>query len=121
VYTPEAAHQAGLWIVLQLLLNLTLILYYTQMLHPPSGWWQLSQLLGPLAWLGTTVMDSTLASYLFALNMLALIAWEYASSRSIVWLQGRLFPRLFAFIALCTVLLRTLVIISQPASRRRPA
>jgi uncharacterized membrane protein len=103
--------QVGLWIVLQLLLNLTLILYYTQVLHPPSGWWQLSQLLGPLVWLGSTVMDSTLASYLFALNLLALIIWEYASSRGIDWLQGRLFPRLFAFIALCTVLLPTLVII----------
>ncbi|MGD8909958.1 MAG: DUF2157 domain-containing protein, partial [Chromatiales bacterium] len=103
--------QAGLWIVLQLLLNLTLILYYTQVLHPPSGWWQLTQLLGPLVWLSSTVMDSTLASYLFALNLLALVVWEYASSRSIDWLQGRLFPRLFAFIALCTVLLPTLVII----------
>jgi uncharacterized membrane protein len=103
--------QAGLWIVLQLLLNLTLILYYTQVLHPPSGWWQLAQLLGPLVWLGSTVMDSTLASYLFALNLLALIVWEYASSRGIDWLQGRLFPRLFAFIALCTVVLPTLVII----------
>ena len=102
--------QAGLWILFQLLLNLTLILYYTQVLHPPSGWWQLSQLLGPLVWLATTVMDSTLASYLFALNLAALIAWE-TSARGIAWMQGRLFPRLFAFIALCTVLLPTLVII----------
>ena len=39
------------------LLNLTLILYYTQVLHPPDGWWELARLLGPLVWLGSTVTD----------------------------------------------------------------
>ena len=72
--------QAGIWMLLQILLNLTVIMYYTQVLNPPDGWWQLSQLLGPLVWLGTTVMDSTLASYLFALNAVALVIWEFGTA-----------------------------------------
>ncbi|MES9829458.1 MAG: hypothetical protein ABW201_14435 [Candidatus Thiodiazotropha sp.] len=97
--------------LLQIILNLTLIMYYTQVLHPPDGWWQLSQLLGPLVWLGATVMDSTLASYLFVLNALALLIWEFGSYRGVIWMRGILFPRVIAFIAFSTLLLPTLVII----------
>jgi uncharacterized membrane protein len=104
--------QAGIWLLLQLLLNLTIIMYYTQVLHPPDGWWQLTQLLGPLVWLGTTVMDSTLASYLFALNVAALLTWEVGAHNGIAWMQGRAFPRLIAVAALCTVLIPTIVIIA---------
>jgi uncharacterized membrane protein len=103
--------QAGIWMLLQILLNLTVIMYYTQVLHPPDGWWQLSQLLGPLVWLGTTVMDSTLASYLFALNAVALVIWEYGAGRGVSWMQGTVFPRLMALAALSTVLIPTLIII----------
>ena len=103
--------QAGIWMLLQLLLNLTVIMYYTQVLHPPDGWWQLAQLLGPLVWLGTTVTDSTLASYLFALNGAALVIWEFGAGRGVAWMQGSLFPRVIAFAAFCTVLIPTLIII----------
>ncbi|MEW8682999.1 MAG: DUF2157 domain-containing protein [Candidatus Thiodiazotropha endolucinida] len=103
--------QTGIWMLLQILLNLTLIMYYTQVLHPPDGWWQLSQLLGPLVWLGTTVMDSTLAGYLFVLNVIALLIWEFGSYCGVSWMRGILFPRVIAFIAFSTVLLPTLVII----------
>ncbi|MCU7812535.1 MAG: DUF2157 domain-containing protein [Candidatus Thiodiazotropha sp. (ex Notomyrtea botanica)] len=103
--------QTGIWMLLQILLNLTVIMYYTQVLHPPDGLWQLSQLLGPLVWLGTTVMDSTLASYLFVLNVLALLIWEFGAYRSVSWMQGTLFPRVITFVAFSTVLLPTLVII----------
>lgn len=103
--------QAGIWMLLQILLNLTVIMYYTQVLHPPDGWWQLAQLLGPLVWLGTTVMDSTLASYLFALNAAALAIWEFGAGRGVAWMQGTLFPRLIACAAFCTVLIPTLIII----------
>ena len=103
--------QAGVWMLLQLLLNLTVILYYTQVLHPPEGWWQLSQLLGPLVWLGTAVTDSTLASYLFALNAAALVLWEVGARRGIAWMHGVVFPRLIAMLALSTVLIPTLIII----------
>ncbi|NNE64373.1 MAG: DUF2157 domain-containing protein, partial [Gammaproteobacteria bacterium] len=60
--------QAALWILFQTLLILALIMYWTQVVDPPSGWWQLSQLLGPLVWLSSTLMNSTLASLVFALN-----------------------------------------------------
>ena len=103
--------QAGIWLLLQVLLNLTVIMYYTQVLHPPEGWWQLAQLLGPLVWLGATVMDSALASYLFVLNAAALVIWEAGARRDIAWMQGRVYPRLTAVAALSTVLLPTLVII----------
>ena len=103
--------QAGIWLLLQLLLNLTVIMYYTQVLHPPEGWWELAQLLGPLVWLGTTVMDSTLASYLFVLNVAALVIWEVGAHRGITWMQGRVYPGVIAVAVLSTVLLPTLVMI----------
>ena len=34
--------QAGVWLLWQALLNLTVIMYYTQVLNPPDGWWQAS-------------------------------------------------------------------------------
>ena len=103
--------QAGLWILFVILLNVALIMYYTQVLNPPGGWWQLTQLLGPLVWLASTVMDSTLASYLFALNGVALIAWEFGTSRNVAWMQGRVLPGLVAFIAFGTVLPPSLIMI----------
>ena len=103
--------QAGLWLLLQTLLILGLIMYWTQVVDPPNGWWQLSQLLGPLAWLSSTLMNSTLASLVFALNVVALIAWEYAASRNIAWMQGRTFPRVIGFGALSSVLIPTFVFI----------
>ena len=103
--------QAGLWILFIVLLNISLIMYYTQVLHPPDGWWQLTQLLGPLVWMASTVMDSTLASYLFALNAVALVAWEIGANRNIDWMQGRVLPGLIALMAFGTVLPPTLVMI----------
>jgi hypothetical protein len=86
-------------------------MYYTQVLHPPDGWWELTRLLGPLVWLGSTVTDSTLASYLFALNVAALAIWEFGAARGVAWMQGSLFQRLIAFAAFSTVLIPTLIII----------
>ncbi len=103
--------QAGVWLVWQVLLNLTVIMYYTQVLNPPDGWWQLAQLLGPLVWLGTTVTDSTLATYLFVLNTASLAAWEFGARRGTPWMQGTLFPRLVALAALLIVLIPTVIII----------
>jgi uncharacterized membrane protein len=103
--------QAGLWLMLVMLLNLSIIMYYTQVLHPPQGWWQLSQLLGPLVWLGTSVTDSVLASYLFAVNAAALVLWEFGMRRGMDWMQVTWFPRVIAALALCTVVIPTIVII----------
>ena len=103
--------QAGIWLLWLLLLNLTAIMYYTQVLNPPEGWWQLAQLLGPLVWLGTTVTDSTLAAYLFVLNIASLVVWEIGARRGTPWMQGTLFPRLVALTALLIVLIPTVIII----------
>ncbi|MGD8841450.1 MAG: DUF2157 domain-containing protein [Gammaproteobacteria bacterium] len=103
--------QAALWILLQTLLNLALIMYWTQVIDPPNGWWQLSQLLGPLVWLSSTLMDSTLASLVFALNAIALAAWEYAASRNIAWMRGRTYPRVIGFGALINILVPTVVFV----------
>jgi len=103
--------QAALWILLQTLLVLALIMYWTQVIDPPNGWWQLAQLLGPLVWLSSTLMDSTLASLVFALNAVALIAWEYAVNCNVAWVQGRTYPRVVGFAALSNVLIPTFVFI----------
>jgi uncharacterized membrane protein len=103
--------QSGLWFLFVVLLNLAVIMYWTQVLFPPEGWWSLGQILGPLVWLWTTVTDSRLASVLFLLNGTALLAWEYFASRGIEWLQSRWAPRLIVLIALNTVILPTVIII----------
>lgn len=103
--------QAALWILFQTLLILGLIMYWTQVVDPPTGWWQLSQLLGPLVWLSSTLMNSTLASLVFALNVVALIAWECAVNRNVAWVQGRTYPRVIGFGALSSVLIPTVVLI----------
>lgn len=103
--------QAGLWLLMVVLLDLSLILYWTQVLHPPDGWWTLTRLMGPLVWLVSTAMDSKLAGWLFALNAGALVVWELAASAGLTWLQGRMAPRLLALAALYTVLAPTLVLI----------
>jgi uncharacterized membrane protein len=103
--------QAGLWLLFHVLLSLTVIMYYTQVLHPPEGWWQLAQLLGPLVWLASTAMDSTLASALYALNAIGLVIWEFFTFRGVSWMQGRVYPRLVAFGALSVVLPSTLIMI----------
>lgn len=107
--------QAGLWLLFQLLLNLTVIMYWTQVLHPPEGWWQLSQLLGPLVWLGSTIMDSRLASYLFAMNAVCLVIWEYLTANGVRWVQGRWFPRIIAFLALNTVVIPAMLTVFSAA------
>lgn len=103
--------QAGLWLLWVLLLNLVLILYWLQVLHPPAGPWQLAQLLGPVVWLAATVTDWRLASLLFALNVTAIVAWELASHLGLPAARGRWFPRLIALIALYTVLGPTFALI----------
>jgi uncharacterized membrane protein len=102
--------QAGLWMLLIVLANLSIIMYWTQVLYPPGGLWQLSQLLGPLVWLSTTVMDSRLANVVFALNVSILVAWEILALRGAKWMQARWLPRVIALVCLTIVLIPTLFI-----------
>ncbi len=103
--------RAGLWMLFQVLLNLGFIMYWTQVLYPPDGWWQVAQLLGPLVWLGSLMMDSSLNSLVFILNSVALLVWETGAGRGISWMQGRWYPRVLAFGAVTTVLIPTLIMI----------
>jgi len=103
--------QSGLWFLFLVLMNLTVIMYWTQVLYPPDGWWSLAQIFGPLVWLVTTVTDSKLANVLFFLNGTALVVWEYIGARGVKWLAGRWAPRLIALIALNTVVLPTVLLV----------
>ncbi|MDH4072888.1 MAG: DUF2157 domain-containing protein, partial [Gammaproteobacteria bacterium] len=49
--------QQGLWLLVVVLWNLALVMYWTQVLDPPEGIWLVLQLLGPLFWLGALVTD----------------------------------------------------------------
>jgi len=103
--------QQGLWLLVIVLANLAIIMYWTQVLDPPEGLWMLAQLLGPVFWLGALVTDSELSAVIFSLNALALVAWEVGAARGYLWMRGSWLPRIVAFIALATVLPPTLLII----------
>jgi uncharacterized membrane protein len=105
----------ALWLLVLVLLNLSLTLFWTQVLYPPPGWWQLTQLFGPVFMLGATMMDWRLASCLFALNGSALILWELAARGGAPWLRSRLMPRATAVLALSTVVGPTLALIFSTA------
>lgn len=102
--------QPGLWLMVLVLSNLALIMYWTQVLYPPNGWWSLARLLGPLVWLGTMVTDSRLAGWLFGMNAAALVLWELAAARGVPWLEGRWGARIIGTLAFLTVLAPTLLI-----------
>ena len=103
--------QAGLWFLIVVLANLTVIMYWTQVLYPPEGAWNLAQLLGPIFWLGSTVMDARLANVLFALNAVALVVWEILGALGVTWLRARWAPRVIALVALNVVVLPTMIVI----------
>jgi uncharacterized membrane protein len=103
--------QQAIWLLVVLLLNLALIMYWTQVLDPPDGIWQLTQLLGPAVWLGALVADTELSSVVFALNVFALIGWEVAAARGSAWTRSAWFVRVIAFLAFASVLPPTLIVI----------
>ena len=103
--------QPALWLLMVVLANLGLVLYWEQVLYPRSGIGEFSRILGPLAWLGGMLTDSRLAQWVFALNASTLLTWEFFSARGVVWMQSRWFPRLIASAALATILASTLVLI----------
>ena len=103
--------QQGIWMLFIVLLNLCLIMYWTQVLRPPEGLWMLGQLLGPLVWLGTLITDPELSSATFLLNAVALVSWEYALTRHPGTGASQWFARVVAFFALATVVAPTLLMI----------
>ena len=101
--------QVGLWMLLLVLLNLTLILYWTQVVEPQGL--NLLGIAGPLAGLSVTFVDATLVALVFTFNALALVLWEVLAGRGIVWMGGRTFPRVVSLLALAPVVSSGLILI----------
>ena len=96
--------QAGLWLLLAVLANLALVLYWGQVLHPPEAWIEdLAHVFGPASWIGYLLSDFRLAQLVFSLNGALLIAWEFGTRRGVAWMRGRWFPRLIALFALAAI------------------
>lgn len=104
--------QSGLWLLLVVLANLALILYWEQVLYPAEGFGEeFSRILGPGVWLVIMLSDFRLAQLVFALNAVSLMAWEILCARGVEWAEGRWFPRVLAVFALFTIVSTTLVLI----------
>lgn len=96
--------QAALWLLLAVLANLTLALYWAQVLHPPEAFLEdLAHAFGPLSWIGFLLSDFRLAQLVFGLNGAMLIAWELGARQGVAWMRGRWFPRLIALFALAAI------------------
>jgi len=96
--------QAGLWLLILVLANLTLILFWEQVLHPDRGLGQeLPRLMGPGVWLLIMLSDHQLAQLVFTVNAITLVVWEWLCSQGIRWAQALWFPRIVAVFALVTI------------------
>lgn len=94
------ARSAALWMLLLVLGNLSLILYWTGVYRPPQ--WGVGQELGLLFWLGFTFTDTDLALLVVALNVSALIGYELLANK-LLWLSCRWMPRVLALVVLATL------------------
>jgi uncharacterized membrane protein len=99
----------GLWLLFMLLLNLALILYWAQVLHPPR--WESWRMAGPLGWIFERLFDFGLAQWLFLLNAVAVVFWESIALRGSEWLQSRYLPRLLGLVALLLILVNVLSLV----------
>jgi len=97
---------AALWLLLLVLANLALMLWWVGV-HRPPEWWGFAQEIMPLFGLGFAFLDADLALLTVALNVAALAAYEAMSPR-ISWLSGRWMPRLVALAILGTLLVPVL-------------
>ncbi len=93
---------AALWLLLLVLCNLSLVLWWTGVYRPPE-WQGFAQGLGPMFGLGYALSDADLAMTLIALNVAALLSYEALAGR-IEWLSSRWMPRL-AMLAVLAILL----------------
>ncbi len=94
---------APLWLLLLVLLNTALILFWGQVLEP--GRWS----------------DAGLYEALFLLNGMALAAWELFAARGVRWLTGRWIPQIIACAALLALLIPTMMLIFESGYRAEHA
>lgn len=113
--------QAALWLLIWVLLNLSIILYWQQVLYPARfGLSEIGRLFGPMVWLMSVFSDTYLALLIFAFNALVLLVWERMALGGVVWLAGRLGPRMILlFILLVSVSSTLIVIMSGMFSNRQ--
>jgi uncharacterized membrane protein len=86
-----------LWFLFLILLNTSLILYWSQVLAPRPEW-----------------KIASLFLLLSLLNGIALAAWEWFSARGVPWLTGRWMPRSVACAIIITLVIPTLIYIFEP-------
>lgn len=96
--------QPGLWLLIVVLANLALILFWEQVLYPDRGFGQETpRLLGPGVWLLIMLSDHKLAQLVFTLNALALAIWEWLHWQAVSWAQALWLPRIIAVFALFSI------------------
>ena len=103
--------QPALWMLVVVLANLALLLFWQQVLYPPDGLGELAAMLGPGFMVMHALQDFRLAQLVFALNVAAMLAWEVLRWRGVTWAGGRWFVRLLAGFALAGMTGTTLVVI----------
>jgi len=113
--------QAALWLLIWVLLNLSMILYWQQVLYPERfGLNELGRMFGPMVWLMSVFSDTYLALVIFVFNALVLLVWERLALTGVAWLSGRLGPRMIMlFMLLVSVSSTLMVIISDMFSKRQ--
>ncbi len=84
------SHFAPLWLLLLILANLSLTLYWEQVFDPTHN------------------LTDSLFLLMFVLNGLALMAWEMAFKRGLRWLQGQWLGRIIFMVTLTVLVLPTL-------------
>ena len=90
------------------LVNLSIIFYWTQVLYPQRPG---VDVLGPLVGLTGAFTDARLADVVFALNASALLLWEILVRRNVSWMRGRTFRRVVSLLALTPVVFSSLFLI----------
>lgn len=103
---------AALWLLLLVLANLSVMLWWTGVYRPPE-WLGFAQEIMPLFGLGFAFLDADLALLVVALNVAALVAYELMAERA-AWLSGRWMPRLIALAILGTLTMPVLRAIFEP-------
>ncbi len=114
--------QSALWMLIAILANLTVILYWTEIYRPPLD--EFARVLGPLVWLGLCVTDLYLAITLTLLNGAFIAIWEYLSlkdpKQQRQWMKVRWLPRVTATGILAVITCASLVIIFGSLEFNRP-
>jgi uncharacterized membrane protein len=89
-----------LWLLLLVLMETSFLLYWGQVEEPE--------------WL--FFRSAEMFEVLFLINVAALAAWEWASSRGVSWLSGRWIPRLIASTGLTSLVIPLLILIFDHGS-----